>query len=109
MTERPVPAFSRKRVAEDLPLTYDFVNDLPTDVTIDSVGVTTATVASYSAVADSSPSSIISGVASDSGTKVTQKIVDGEDGCTYFLVFSVTGDDAMVYLGEATLLVKDES
>lgn len=109
MSERIVPAFSRKRVDEDVPLTYDFVNDLPDGVSISSVGTTTAAVASDSAVTDASPSAIISGTASDSGTKVTQKVINGTDGCKYFLVFSVTGDDGNTYEGEATLLVEDES
>ena len=107
MTDRPVPSLSRKRVDEDIPASYDFVNDLPSGVSISSVGTTVATVAPDSAVADASPSSIISGSGSDSGTVVTQKVVDGTDGAKYFLVFAVTGDDGMVYHGEATLLISD--
>jgi hypothetical protein len=109
MTERVVPAFSRKRVDEDLPLTYDFANDLPSDVAISATGTTTAAVAADSAVTDGSPSAIVSGTASYSGTQVTQKIINGTDGCKYFLVFEVTGDDGNKYHGEATLLIKDES
>lgn len=109
MTERLIPEFSRKRVNEDLPLTYDFVNDLPSGVAIDTVGTTTASVASDSSVDDSAPTNIVSGAATNSGTEVTQKVIDGVNGCKYFLVFEVTGDDAMVYHGEATILVKDES
>ena len=107
MTERAVPSFSRKRVDEDLPLSYDFVNDLPSGVTIDTVGTTVATVATDSAVSDSTPSGIISGTAADSGTVVTQKIVNGTNGCKYLLVFQVTGDDSMIYQGEAYLLVEN--
>ena len=98
---------SRKRVDEDIPASYDFIDDLPSGVTIDSVSTTVATVAPDSAVADGSPSSIISGSAADVGTIVTQKIVDGEDGAKYFLVFKVTGSDGMKYEGEATLLISD--
>ena len=107
MTVRPIPSFSRKRVDEDVPLSYDFVNDLPSGVSIGAVGTTTATVAADSAVSDASPSSIISGSAADSGTVVTQKIVDGTNGCKYLLVFQVTGDDSMIYQGEAYLLVEN--
>jgi len=109
MTERAVPSFSRKRVDEDLPLSYDFVNDLPSDVTIDAVGTTVATVAADSAVSDSSPSGIISGSAADSGTVVTQKVINGTNGCNYLLVFQVTGSDGMIYQGEAYLLVENAS
>ena len=107
MTERPVPSLSRKRVDEDIPVSYNFVNDIPSGVAISSVTTCVATVAPDSAVADSSPENIVSGAPSSSGLIYTQKIINGTDGCKYFLVMLATGDDGMKYEGEATLLISD--
>jgi hypothetical protein len=77
--DRPTPSFSRKRIDEDLKLTFDFTNGLASAETI-STAVVTATV--YSGT-DASPSAIISGVATISGALVTQKVIDGLEGVTY--------------------------
>ena len=109
MTDRPVPTASRKRVDEDIPLTYDFTNDLPTGVTVASAATCVATLYSQSKVADASPSAIVSGVPTVSSPNVTQKIVDGTDGASYFITFPATGSDGNVYIGECILLIEDES
>lgn len=105
MTERPVPTMSRKRTTETVPVGYDFTNDLPSGVTVSSAGTTTATVASDSAVADASPSSIINGAASAATPIITQSITAGTDGAKYFLKFIATGSDGETYEGEATILI----
>ena len=107
MTDRPIPSLSRKRVDEDIPVSYDFANDIPSGVTISSVATCVATVAPESTISDSSLENIVSGAPSNSGLVYTQKIVDGVDGCTYFLAMQANGSDGMVYIGEATLLVSD--
>ncbi len=104
---RPVQAFARKRTTETLPLAFDFTNVLPSEVTISSAGTTLATVASDSTVEDASPSDIVSGSASVSGTKVAQTITAGVDGVKYFLKFIANGSDSKIYEGEAGLLVSD--
>jgi len=65
---------------------FDFASYLPVGVTISSA-VTTATV--YSGT-DASPSALISGSASISGSQVTQSITGGVIGVTYVVQCAAT-------------------
>jgi hypothetical protein len=77
--------FPSKGVNETVVLAFDFGPQLAAD-TISSVGVTTAAV--YSGV-DGSPSAIVSGVATFSGTVLSQKISGGIAGVIYELTAAV--------------------
>ncbi len=101
--DRPTPSFSRKRIDEDLKLTFDFTNDLASAETI-SVATVTATV--YSGV-DASPQNIVSGSESISGQTVVQVIADGLEGVTYLLECQITSDQSQVVHLMALLPVSD--
>lgn len=101
--DRPTPSFSRKRVDEDLKLTFDFANDLGSSETISTAAVT----ASVWSGTDGSPSAIVSGAAAISGTRVTQLIVDGVTGVTYLLQYAITTDQAQKIHGMAFLEVSN--
>ena len=79
MTSRIV--LEPKNAAETVSLVFDFASQLTGSETLSSATVT-AVVYSGS---DSSPSSVISGGASASGTKVTQKVTAGTVGVVYEL------------------------
>jgi bifunctional N-acetylglucosamine-1-phosphate-uridyltransferase/glucosamine-1-phosphate-acetyltransferase GlmU-like protein len=79
-------SFSYKFVAEIKPLVFDFTEVLaPTETLVTA----TCTVLVLNGT-DSSPSSILSGSASISGTLVTQKVQAGTANVTYRLVMTVT-------------------
>jgi hypothetical protein len=88
--DRPTPSFSRKRIDEDLKLSFDFTNDLASAETI-STQTVTATV--YSGT-DANAQDIVSGSASASGQIVTQLIINGLEGVTYLLECEITTDQA---------------
>jgi hypothetical protein len=88
--DRPTPSFSRKRIDEDLKLSFDFTNDLASAETISTADVT-ATVHSGT---DASPQNIVSGPAAISGQVVTQLIINGLQGVTYLLECEITTDQA---------------
>lgn len=75
-----------KAHAETRNQVFDFASRLAIGETISTASVA-ATVHSGT---DASPSSLISGSASISGTKVTQKIAAGTEGVTYLLTCTVT-------------------
>jgi hypothetical protein len=75
-----------KHASETISQVFDFISLLAIGETLSTASVA-ATV--YSGT-DASPSSIISGSASISGTKVTQLITGGTLGVTYTLVCTVT-------------------
>jgi len=75
-----------KSVSETVTLAFSFLSHLATGETISSAS-TTATV--YSGT-DASPSSLISGAASISGSTVSQKVIGGTLGVTYTLACSAT-------------------
>lgn len=75
-----------KQSGETRTETFDFASRLALGETL-STASTTATV--YSGT-DASPSSVISGSASISGTQVSQKLTAGTEGVTYLLACSVT-------------------
>ena len=78
--------FSPKLQGETVTKTFEFVSALAAGETISTQSVT-CTV--WSGV-DSSPSSMISGSASASGTTVTQKITGGVVGVVYYLLCTIT-------------------
>lgn len=78
--------FGAKSSAETIKQVFDFVSRLAVSETISTAAVT-ATVHSGT---DASPSSLISGSASISGTKVTQTLTAGIEGVTYLLTCTVT-------------------
>lgn len=84
---------------------FDFASALAVGETI-STQTVTATV--YSGT-DSSPSSIISGSASASGTKVTQAITGGVVGVVYYLTCSITtsASQTLKQVGYLTILPAD--
>lgn len=69
--------------------TFPFASLLGQGVTISTAAVTAAV---YSGT-DASPSSIVSGSATISGTNVAQKITAGTEGVTYLLTCSITTSD----------------
>lgn len=78
--------FEGKTDGETVTLTFSFLSRLAASETI-STQTVTATV--YSGT-DASPSSIISGSASASGSNVTQKITGGVVGVIYQLLCTIT-------------------
>ena len=101
--DRPLPSFSRKRVDEDLKLTYEFANALASNEAI-STATVTATVLSGT---DASANAILSGSAVISGTKITQLVVNGIDGVTYLLRYRATTDQSQILNGMASLRIDD--
>ena len=93
--------FPAKLSTETHLLTFDFSNDLPAGVTI-STQVVTAAV--YSGV-DASPSSIISGSASDSSQTVTQLVTGGVSGTTYLLTCAITTSDSQAHAKQGFLSI----
>ncbi len=77
--------FDAKRVAETVSLAFDFASRLSVGETISSQVVTATT---YSGT-DASPSSIISGSATASGTVVRQAVAAGVLGVTYLLLCQI--------------------
>jgi len=75
-----------KRQGETLNQQFDFLSQLAVGETI-STKVTTCTV--FTGV-DASPSSVINGAASNSGSIVTQSITGGIVGVVYILVCTIT-------------------
>ena len=75
-----------KKQGSTLNIVFDFISLLGVSETI-STQVTTCTV--YSGV-DASPSAVISGAASSSGTQVTQKVTAGVLGTIYELLCTIT-------------------
>ena len=69
----------------------DFTDALTAGSTISTQSVT----ASVYSGTDASPSAIVSGVATASGTKVTQKITAGTVGVIYQLTWTVTTSDSL--------------
>lgn len=90
---------------EDRKIEVDFSNDLAAGTTISTASVS-ATV--YSGV-DASPQSIVSGASTISGTRVTQKIIDGTAGTTYLLTYNITTSDSQVIQKQAFLTISPAS
>lgn len=78
--------FDAKLLGETQSLVFDFISRLAVGETISTQAVTATT---YSGT-DASPSAIISGSATASGTQVTQKVTGGTLGVTYLLLCVIT-------------------
>lgn len=79
-------SFPPKLAGSTLTVTFDFISNLAVSETI-STQVVTCTV--YSGT-DASPSSMISGSATASGTIVSQVITAGTEGVMYYLKCTIT-------------------
>lgn len=88
-----------KRASEIRNEVFDFTSLLASGETL-STATTTATV--YSGT-DASPSSVISGAASISGAKVTQKLTAGTLGVTYLITCTVTTSTSQTLVLEGFL------
>jgi hypothetical protein len=73
-----------KTPGEVIPIVFKFENIVSSISAVSSVSVTLVSGT------DGSPSSIISGTATFSGTSVTQAIQNGVDGCIYLIVCNIT-------------------
>jgi len=99
MTSRII--YDAKAVGETKKLTFDFLADLGVTETISSAPVTAAV---YSGT-DATPSAIISGSSSISGSVVTQAITAGTSGVTYTLTCTATTSASQVIIITAYLSV----
>lgn len=90
-----------KLVGETVLETFDFLSQLALGETLSTATVTAAV---YSGT-DASPSAIVSGSATISGTKVTQLITAGTLGVVYLLTCTVTTSLSQTLLLEAFLAV----
>lgn len=79
-------SFSPKAPTETAAYVFDFVSSLATGETISTA---TCTASVFSGL-DATPSGIISGVASISGTKATQKLTGGVNGTIYKVMMTIT-------------------
>lgn len=93
--------FQPKLVGETFLAKFDFASRLDVGVTI-STAVVTCTV--YSGT-DASPSSMISGADSTSGTIITQAITGGTLGVVYYLLCTITTSDSQTLLAAGFLAV----
>jgi hypothetical protein len=93
--------FMPKLVGETKTLTFDFASNLAVSETISTQSVT-ATV--YSGT-DASPSSVISGSATASGTIVSQKVTAGTSGVMYYLACTITTSTSQTLLQSGFLAV----
>ena len=78
--------FAPKLAGGTAPVVFEFLGDLGAGETISTATVTAAV---YSGT-DASPSSLISGSASISGTQVSQKLTGGTEGVVYKLTCTIT-------------------
>lgn len=94
--------FDVKTTASSRKVSFEFGQDLATGETISSASVT-ATVHSGT---DASPSSVVSGSATISGSKVTQLITAGTLGVTYVLSCSAatSASQTLVQQGYLTII-----
>lgn len=79
-----------KRAGETRNYVFDFTSDINSAGTTISSQVTTATV--YSGV-DPTPANLISGAASATGQKVSQKFIGGVAGVIYTVICTITTSD----------------
>ncbi len=98
-----VKAFTAKRVDEDKLLSFDYKDVLATGETI-STQTFTATVVKGT---DATPSAIISGSATSSGSKATQLVVNGVDGVKYLIQCEITTSQSQKLHGLGYLTVTD--
>ena len=79
-------ALEPKNAGETLSLVFDFASQLIVGETVSSA---TASCSVYSGT-DATPSSVLSGSATVSGTQVTQKVTGGTAGVTYVISVAAT-------------------
>tara|TARA_R110000868_G_scaffold154071_2_gene380110 strand:- start:5356 stop:5661 length:306 start_codon:yes stop_codon:yes gene_type:complete len=94
-------AFPAKLIGETVAEVFDFASLLSVGETISSA---TCVATVYSGV-DASPSAILSGSATISGTKVTQKVTAGTLGVTYVIVCAATTSTSEIRALHAYLTV----
>ncbi len=99
MTSRVIHA--SKAVGETKKLTFDFLSELGVTETISSAPVTAAVFSGT----DATPSAIVSGSSSISGSVVTQAITAGTAGVTYLLTCTATTSASQVLIIQAYLSV----
>jgi len=97
-------SFPDKRSGSTVLAAVDFTNRIPSGASISSSDAWAATVKSGT---DSSPSSVLSGSASTSGTTCQQKLTAGTDGVEYYIVAQVTLSDSQVLEQLCVLKVED--
>jgi hypothetical protein len=103
---RPVPSFDDKRITETRKYTWDFVNDVASGETL--TAGTQSVTATVLKGTDASPSSIVSGTATISGTQVVQMVTGGVEAVTYALNFQVTTSEGQVLNGVGKLYISDK-
>ena len=86
---------------EDRKIEVDFSTEMAPGTTISTASVTAVV---YSGV-HATPQSIVSGASTISGTRVTQKIIDGVEGTTYLLTYNITTSDSQVLQKQAFLTI----
>lgn len=96
--------FEGKLQNETVVETFDFTSRLTAAETISTAAVTSVV---YSGT-DASPSTLISGTATISGKKVTQKVAGGVLGVTYLLKCTITTSLAQTLALSAFLVVVPE-
>jgi hypothetical protein len=96
--------FSPKRTGETIALTFDFVNVLGSTETISAAAWSVEVVEGT----DASPSSMIQGAESISGTKVTQLITGGINKVVYRMVCQADTSIGQEIQGTALLEVNDD-
>lgn len=98
---QPQVTLTPKLVGDTVLVPFDFASRLGVGVTISTQAVACAV---YSGV-DASPSSMISGSATASGTIVTQKVTAGTVGVMYQLACTITTSDGQTLVMTAFLAV----
>ena len=93
--------WSPKQVGATKAYVFDFISDLAVGETISGATVTAAVWSGT----DASPSSIISGAASISGTQVTQKLTAGLAGNIYAATCTATTSASQTLVRSAYLVV----
>lgn len=93
--------FSDKGTTETLPLTVNFADRLQYGEVITSAGVSVVVTSGI----DPSPSSMLSGATTYTGTTISQTITGGVAGVTYTLVYLCTGSGSHNYVKQGSLSV----
>lgn len=93
--------FDLKPVAHDYSAVFEFGNEVAVGETVNSA---TTTCVLYTGT-DASPSAMISGAAVISGTKATQKIIDGVAGNGYLLTCTALTDESRTLVRSGYLVV----
>jgi len=71
-----------KATGEKIPVVFDFASKLAVGETLSTLPAPTVAISVWSGV-DASPTSVLSGSATVSGTKVSQVVTGGVAGCIY--------------------------